>query len=160
MEQLAPAGSRAVVLFFVATDCPVSNRSFPEMRRLREEFVGQGVRFWFVYPNTTEDPAEVLRHQKTFDPGGDPLQDPAGTLVQLSHAVATPEIAVLVPQGRTWRPVYVGRLDDRFVRLGLERTNVTRHFGEETVQSVLAGRAPAAPLGKPVGCAILNPGVR
>jgi hypothetical protein len=36
LSQLAPAGTKAVVLFFVATECPVSNRTFPEMERLRE----------------------------------------------------------------------------------------------------------------------------
>ena len=97
LEELAPRGTRAVVLFFVASDCPVSNRMFPEMRRLRESFAGRGVRTWFVYANTNEKPAEIAAHQREFDAGGETLQDPAGALVRLSHAVATPEMTVLAP---------------------------------------------------------------
>lgn len=32
--QLVPPGSRAAVLYCVASDCPISNRTLPEMKRL------------------------------------------------------------------------------------------------------------------------------
>lgn len=159
-KELAPPGARAVVLFFVASDCPVSNRMFPEMRRLREEFVGSGVRTWFVYPNTYEKAAEVARHQQDFDAGGDALQDPSGALVRFTHAVATPEMVVLVPAGQGWRVVYAGKIDNRYLRLGVERPAATVHYGEDALKAVVAGRAPKAAEGVPVGCAIANPGVR
>ena len=38
VTQLAPPGSRAVVLFFAASDCPISNRYVPEMQRLTRQF--------------------------------------------------------------------------------------------------------------------------
>ncbi len=157
LAALAPPNrTRAVVLFFVATDCPVSNRMFPEMRRLREEFGGRGVRLWFVYPNTYERAEAVVAHQQSFDAGGEALLDPDGTLVRLTRAVATPEMAVLVPEADGWRTVYAGRIDDRYVRLGLERPAATVHFGEDTLLAVLAGRAPKPAVGVPVGCAIVS----
>ena len=157
-ELARPETTRAVVLFFVATDCPVSNRTFPEMRRVREEFAAQGVRTWFVYPNAYEVPAGVQAHQREFDSGGDALMDPSGDLVRLAHAVATPEIAVLVPEAHGWRAAYAGRIDNRYVRLGLERPAATEHYGEDSVAAVLAGRTPKATVGAPVGCAIVRPG--
>ena len=160
LPELAPAGVKAVVLFFVASDCPVSNREFPEMRRLREEFAGRGVRTWFVYPNTYEKAAEIAAHQRAFDAGGEALQDPAGALVRLTHAVATPEMAVLVPAENGWRVVYAGKINNRYVRLGLERPAATEFYGEEALTAVVAGKAPKAAVGAPVGCAIVNPGVR
>ncbi len=36
LHRLAPEGTRAVVLFFAASDCPISNRYVPEITRLRE----------------------------------------------------------------------------------------------------------------------------
>ncbi len=158
--ELAPQGTRAVVLFFVATDCPISNRTFPEMQRLREEFSGRGVRLWFVYPNVNERTKEIEEHQGAFDPGGEALLDPAGALVRLSHAVATPEMTLLVPAPHGWRRVYSGRIDNRYVRLGFERPRATEMLGEEAVAAVLAGKRPKAPVGQPVGCAIMNPGAR
>lgn len=158
LATLTPGGGRVVVLYFVATDCPVSNRMFPEMRRLREAFQGRGVQFWYVYPNTSEHEIDISQHQQIFDDRGSALTDPAGALVRLAGAVATPEMAVLVPAGKGWRMVYAGRIDDRFVRLGLERPAATEHFGEEAIRAVLAGRMPRPATGRPVGCAIMNPG--
>jgi hypothetical protein len=48
---LADPGSRAVVLFFAASDCPISNRYVPEMQRLARQVEPLGVRVWFVYSN-------------------------------------------------------------------------------------------------------------
>ena len=63
---LAPAGTHLVVLFFLASDCPVSNRYVPEMRRLQQQFGSQGVAFWYVYPNLTETNATIRAHGAAF----------------------------------------------------------------------------------------------
>jgi len=158
-EALAARGTRAVALFFVASDCPISDRTFPEMKRLRESFAPRGVKVLFVYPNTTEDLAKVTAHQNAFDPGGEILLDPHGDLVRLTRARVTPEVSVLVPDGAGWRPVYTGRVDDRFIHLGLERPHATQLFGEEAVNAVLSGTAVPKATGVPVGCGIVNPAV-
>ena len=160
LGEIAPPGTRAVVLFFVAADCPVSNRMFPEMRRLRESFRNRGVRTWFVYPNFNEKPADIAAHQAAFDAGEEALQDPTGALVRLSHAVATPEMTVLAPTPGGWRAAYTGRIDNRYVHLGLERPAATEHDGEDALLAVLEGKTPRVPGGQPVGCAIMNAGVR
>src|ERR1700733_7685494 len=50
VTQLAPAGSRAVVLFFAASDCPVSNRYIPEIQRLTRQFEPSGAGFGLFIP--------------------------------------------------------------------------------------------------------------
>ena len=156
LRQLAPPGTRAVVLFFVASDCPISDRTFPEMKRLREDFTQRGVKFYFVYPNTTEHIADITTHQQAFDPGGDILLDPAGELVLLTHAQVTPEAAILIPHGDQWLPVYTGRIDDRYIHLGLERPRPTHLFAEEALNAVLSNKPAPKPTGTPVGCSIVN----
>src|SRR3954453_16325251 len=47
--QMRDAG--AIVLLFVRTDCPVSNRYAPEIERMRAKYAAQGVVFWLVYPD-------------------------------------------------------------------------------------------------------------
>src|SRR5580698_10104660 len=54
VSRLASSGTEAVVLFFIASDCPVSDRYIPEIRSLEEKFAAQHVVFWFVYPNVGE----------------------------------------------------------------------------------------------------------
>jgi hypothetical protein len=56
-------------------------------------------------------------------------------------------------------PVYVGKVDDRYVRLGLERPAAQNHFAERVVEEVLQGRAVEKPVGVPVGCGIMRPGM-
>jgi hypothetical protein len=155
VTELSGPGTKAVVLFFVATDCPVSNRTFPEMKRVREEFAGRGVRVWFVYPNEGETAAGVREHQRAFDAGGEAVLDNDGVLTRLAGARVTPSVAVLVGGA----PVYVGKVDDRYVRLGLERPAAQDHFAERVVEEVLAGRPVEKAVGVPVGCAIMRPGL-
>ena len=97
IEQIAPAGSRAVVLFFAASDCPISNRYIPEIERLDREFAPQGVRFWWVYPNPGDTAAVVSQHNEQFDIHGNVALDTAQRLTQMAHATMTPEVAVFVP---------------------------------------------------------------
>ncbi len=55
VTDLAPPGTRAVVLFFAASDCPIPNRYIPEIQRMAKQFEPSGVRVWFVYPNPGDD---------------------------------------------------------------------------------------------------------
>jgi hypothetical protein len=160
---LADATTRAVVLYFVASDCPISNRTFPEMKRVRQEFSTQGVRFWFVYANTDELPATIKAHQRSYDPDGTAILDPTGTLVRLTGAKVTPEVAILTPSpgsdpdSSQWIPRYTGRIDDRYIRLGLERPQATQHFAERVLHEILTGAPIEKPTGQFIGCAIVSP---
>ncbi|GAC1426381.1 MAG: hypothetical protein NVSMB62_23900 [Acidobacteriaceae bacterium] len=158
VPKLAPSSAKAVVLFFIASDCPISNRTFPEMKRLRETYAQRGVRFWFVYPNATEKPADVRTHQQAFDPADIDfaITDPDSALTRLTHARVTPEAAILLPEGSLWRPVYTGRIDDRFVRIGLERPAPTQLLADRALNDLLAGRPVSADPGNPIGCAIFS----
>jgi hypothetical protein len=157
VNSLASPGTKAIVLFFVATDCPISNRTFPEMKRLREEFAPRGVRFWFVYPNKGERPEQVTQHQAAYDAAGEVVLDTTGKLVEISGARVTPEVSVLVPGRATaWRTVYTGRIDDRYIRIGEERPHATTYFAERVLNAVLSGGHVETATGTPVGCGIIS----
>jgi tetratricopeptide (TPR) repeat protein len=49
-----PLGRGPTVLVFTRTDCPISNRYAPELRRLGERFARRGVFFRLVYADPTE----------------------------------------------------------------------------------------------------------
>jgi hypothetical protein len=160
---LGDASTRAIVLYFVASDCPISNRTFPEMKRVRQEFSPQGVRFWFVYANRDELPATIKSHQRSYDPDGTAVLDPTGSLVRLTGAKVTPEVAILTPRSNAdprsaqWIPRYTGRIDDRYIRLGLERPQATQHFAERVLHEILTGGPIEKPTGGLIGCAIVGP---
>jgi hypothetical protein len=155
VDRLAPPGARAVVLFFTASDCPISSRYIPEIERLNREFSSEDVHFWWVYPNP-DDTAEVIRrHQEQFNIHAAALLDTEQRLTALAHATVTPEVAILLPNGATWRDVYRGRIDNRYLSLGQERPAATRHELEDAIRAVLAGRPVPPPAGPPVGCSIV-----
>jgi hypothetical protein len=155
LDRLAPSGSRVVVLFFTAADCPISNRYIPEIERLDREFSSQGVGFWWVYPNP-EDTADVVRrHEQEFNIHAAALLDTGQRLTGLANATVTPEVAILVSGASAWREVYRGRIDNRYLSLGQERPAATKHDLEDALRAVVAGRAVSPADGPPVGCSIV-----
>lgn len=158
-RSLAPSGASAVVLFFAASDCPISNRYLPEIRRIEEKFAAQHVVVWFVYPNFGETSEGVKRHEAAYGVEEHVLLDPDHQLVALAHARVTPEAAVLVPEhpgSESLRAVFHGRIDDRYLSLGQERPKATQHDLERAITDVLQHRVVEPPNGPAVGCGIIG----
>jgi len=146
-------GARAVVLIFVGTDCPISNRYAPEVRRLYERFAKDGVAFVMVYPNPAETPATIRQHLREYRLPPRAAHDAAQALVSRSGASVTPEAVVYDPQGRL---VYRGRIDDRYQRIGVERPAPSRRDLEDVLAALVDGRAPAPRTTDAVGCFIAD----
>src|SRR5687768_11347659 len=64
VSALPAVGDPTTVFVFARTDCPITNRYAPELRRLVDRFAAQGVRFWLVYPDPGETEIEVQRHAR------------------------------------------------------------------------------------------------
>jgi AhpC/TSA family len=156
ITQLAPPGARAVILFFAASDCPISNRYIPEIQRLAKQFEPAGVRVWFVYPNPGDTANIVRAHDLEFSITGSTALDTTQGLTQMAHVTVTPEAAVFVPQSSGLREVYRGRIDDRYLALGTERPQAAHHDLEEAIRAILAGKSVPQPGGPPVGCSIVT----
>jgi hypothetical protein len=156
VTQLAPPGARAVVLFFAASDCPVSNRYIPEIQRLTRQFAPLGVQVWFVYPNPGDNAGVVRAHDLEFSVHADTALDTEQSLTRMAHVTTTPEAAVFVPRNGALIEVYRGRIDDRYIALGTERPQASHHDLEEAIRAVLAGKLVPQPGGPPVGCSIVT----
>src|SRR5436189_127355 len=150
----APAGTKAIVFLFTSTDCPISNRYAPEVQRVVSEFAAKGVVFRLVYPNPADHAGAIREHMAAFSYEGalDGLRDPAHALVKFTKATMTPE-AVVVADGRV---VYRGRIDDRYVDLGVERPSPTVHDLADALAAVLAGKPVPHATTQAVGCFIAD----
>lgn len=146
--QASPA-TKAVVLLFVSTECPYSNRFAPEILRLRDLFEPQGVRFWLVYPNPAETPAIIRAHLKAFGYPDIALRDPDHALVKFAKPTVTPEAAVFDNRST---PIYRGRIDDRFVELGRERPAPTKHDLHDALKAILGGKPVVPQTTQAFGC--------
>jgi hypothetical protein len=146
--------AKAFVFVFISTDCPISNRYAPEIRRVEEEFVRAGVRFWLVYADTDTSADAIRKHIRDYRLPNPVLRDPRHSLVHLAQARVTPEAAVFLPGGRL---VYHGRIDNRYADLGKERPEATQHDLEDVVKAILQARPVPYPTAKAVGCYIPEP---
>ena len=147
-----PGGEKAIVLIFTSTDCPISNRYAPELRRIAEAFRSKGMAFRLVYPSPSEDARSIREHMTAYSYTGvfESFRDPRLELVKLTGARVTPE-AVVVAGGKV---VYRGRIDDRYVDLGRERPAPTRRDLFEALTAIAAGKPVAQPATQAVGCFI------
>jgi thiol-disulfide isomerase/thioredoxin len=145
------AARRAVVLLFVSTDCPLSNRYVPELNRIASAYAARGVSFYAVQGDATVADDEVRHHVKDFAYAFPYLFDPTESLAAFTGATATPEAAVLSPRGEV---LYLGRIDNRLEEFGKERVQVTEFDVREALDAVLAGKPVPHPRTKALGCAI------
>jgi hypothetical protein len=150
---LASEDHKAIVFLFTSVECPISNRYAPVIKRLYDTYAAQGVAFWMIYPNPADSPAAIREHLKAFGYPAHALRDPRHELVKLARATITPEAAVF---DRARQLAYHGRIDDRYVSIGVERPAPTRNDLAEAVAATLAGQPLKAASAQAVGCFIAD----
>jgi hypothetical protein len=150
VDPLAEDPGKVVVLVFLRRDCPVSGRYAPVVERASEKY-GAVARFWLVYPDRNEMPAEIRKSVTEYGYRLPVLRDPDHALVKLGHVAITPEVAVF---DRNRRLVYDGRIDDWYVNVTRVRPAPTTHELEEAIRAADAGQAPAHREVRAVGCYI------
>lgn len=143
------APAKPVVLVFVRTDCPISNRYAPLIRQMSAEY-GTKVRFWLVYPSETASAEEIRQHERDYGYKLPALRDPQHALVAQAQVQVTPETAVFDARHRL---IYHGRIDNLYEHFGRARYAATTHELEQAIKAALSGKA--APANQPgVGCFI------
>jgi peroxiredoxin len=142
-----------VVLFFITTDCPISNGYVPEMNRIAKEYASRGVRFYGVMTDTSVPAADVRKHVKDFGYAFPVLFDPAQILVKYANADTNPETAVISPRGGM---VYLGRIDNKVEGFGTQRPQATEHDLRDAIEATIENRPVAKAVTTPIGCSIVR----
>jgi AhpC/TSA family len=150
----APAAHQLDLLFFVAADCPISNRYAPEIARICRDYSSRGVRCFMVYPDAAVEAAAVAKHRGDYGLGSTPaIIDRRHQLVDAVGSRVTPEAALYSSAGR----VYRGRIDDWYIDVSRARLQANRHDLRLALDATLAGRPVAQPETEAVGCFIVAP---
>jgi thiol-disulfide isomerase/thioredoxin len=142
--------ARALVFVFLSVECPICNQYAPELNRLQTEFRTNGIRFELVYPDADETAEAIHKNGEEYGLKMEQVRDPGHALVRLAGARVTPEAAVFVP-GRGF--VYCGRIDNRYVKIGVTRPEATEHDLQDALRAVLKGQ-PIPKAEPAVGCFI------
>jgi peroxiredoxin len=147
------AGSSAIVLFFIASDCPVSNGYAPEMARLANSYGPRGVVFLGVNPDPAETAASVEAHAEEFALPFPVLLDPSQRVARQAGISVTPEAVVLLPDGQV---VYRGRIDDRYAPDGAHRPLARVHDLECALEAILHNDMPVVLGTTAYGCPLVS----
>ena len=150
VDPFRAAPGKVVVLIFVRTDCPISNRYAPTIQRLRAQSESQAA-FFLVYPDKKETADSIRQHDREFGYTFAALRDPRHILVKQSQAQITPEAAVFDVNRRL---VYHGRIDNLYEDFGHARKIATTHELEDAIQAAILGKTASAQATPAVGCYI------
>jgi thiol-disulfide isomerase/thioredoxin len=150
VDPLKSAVGKVVVLVFVRTDCPVSNRYAPLIQKLSTEHAGKAA-FWLIYPSKSESPEAIRKHEREYGYKIPALRDPRHVLVKESQVQITPEVAVF---DLSKRLVYHGRIDNLYEDIGRARSTATTHELEDAIFAALTGKSLAVDATHGVGCYI------
>jgi hypothetical protein len=151
----------ANVVFFVATDCPVSNSYAPEIQRVCREYGPRGVGCSLMYedvdlhPSTSHLDQQVRQHLQEYGYTSVPA------IVDRDRAAALHVNATITPQAfvidRSGNVRYRGRIDNLYAALGKTRQQVTSHDLRDALDAVLEGRTVPRPETEALGCFITDP---
>ena len=160
LQPFAPPGT-AGVLFFVATDCPISNSYAPEIQRICRDYGTRGVSCTLIYEDVDTSPtpahldAAARQHLMEFRYGDMPAAvDRTRAVAKAARATVTPQ-AVLVDRAGAIR--YRGRIDNFYAALGKPRQQVTERDLRQALDAVLESRPVPRPETEAHGCFIVDP---
>ena len=151
-DPLKETPGKVVVLVFVRTDCPISNRYAPLLQEMSVKYGGAAA-FWLVFPDKNESPENIRSYLQEFSYKLPALRDTEHSLVKKSGAKVTPEVAVF-----NWKRdlVYHGRIDDLYREFGKARRAATTHELADAIEAASKGVAPPSAAAEGVGCFISN----
>lgn len=142
-----------MALIFTRSDCPIANSYAPLLGRLQERYAKRGVMFWRVYVDPDDTPEVIRRHEREYHLTGHVLRDAKLALVKRAHAQVTPECAVFSGSGEL---LYHGRIDDRWVDVGVSKPAATHDDLALALDAALAGQKPTPAATEAMGCFISN----
>ena len=147
------AQAPAVILFFIAPDCPISQGYVPEMNRIAQAYTGRGVRVFGVQSDLSASDAAVRQHVADYKYAFPVLADRRQQLVSHTGATVTPEAVLMTRSGAL---LYQGRIDNRVVSLGVRKPRATQFDLRSAIDAALAGRATSVTRTTAIGCTIVR----
>lgn len=143
--------TRAVVLFVHGNGCPLVRKRVPQLKRLRDTYVTNGVVFWMINANPQDRRADVAKEAAEFEIDMPILLDETQLVAKGLKITRTAEVIVLEPS--TWRIRYRGAIDDR-LNYESQKPHAKHEFFKEALDALLAGRPIKTEQTSAPGCVI------
>jgi predicted dienelactone hydrolase len=144
--------TRAVVLVFISTDCPIANAYQPLLKKLSEKHAEQGVRWFMIHPDPATTTEQAAEHSKQFEIEMPIIVDQNQSIARGVGARVTPEVFVFAKANE--KAVYQGRIDDLHAAYGKKRAAATTQELADALRAIVDGQPIAVSKTEPVGCFI------
>ncbi len=128
--------AEAIVLYFISTECPVTNRYLPKLITLQAEFADRKVAIVTINSNQHNTAKEIADHAREFKLEFPTLHDATGQVARSLGVKRTAE-AILLDSQRKLR--YRGVIDDRYER-GVTRPRASNEYLADAIEAVLQRR--------------------
>jgi thiol-disulfide isomerase/thioredoxin len=150
VDPLKQAPGKVLVLVFIRTDCPISNRYAPLIQEMSAKY-GHQASFWLVFPDKSEAPEKIRAYLREYGYKLSALRDLEHALVKKSQVKVTPEVAVFDAKREL---IYHGRIDNLYQDFGKARRAATTHELADAIEAASKGVAPSAASMDGIGCFI------
>ena len=144
------SGSKATVVAFLGTQCPLAKQYTPRLVELNKKYADQGVVFLAVDPNVQDSLQEMAAHAKRFQLEMPFLKDPDQSLADLLGITRTPEVCLIDAQNVIR---YRGRIDDQY-GIGFAREKPTQRELVQAIDALLADQEIPTLQTQAAGCLI------
>lgn len=124
--------SKAIVIIFIATRCPVSNAYNTRMEKLFEDYKDKNISFLGINSNKTEDIQEIKEHATEKNLTFTILKDKGNVIADMFEASHTPEAFIL---NSDFEVLYHGQIDN-----SLRESEVTSKDLSKALDEILAGK--------------------
>ncbi len=146
LEEAAKSHS-AVVVMFIATQCPYSNAYNDRMRDMATAYEKKGVLFVGINSNKTESAEEAIAHARQHGHTFPIMKDPGNRVADLYDARRTPEVFLVDRDGKLR---YHGRIDENYE----DASKVASPDLRNALDALLGGQPIARAETKAFGCSI------
>jgi hypothetical protein len=143
---------KAIVLVFIATDCPIANAYLPEIAKIQKRYSKQGIQILLVHPDRDITKADAETHARQFRIDIPIVLDTELRIARRVNAEVTPQ-AIVVRRGIT-KPAYRGAIDNQYEGYGKKRPAPDKHYLIEALSEILSNKPVSNAETKPVGCFI------
>lgn len=138
--------AKAIVIMFIATQCPVSNAYNERMVNIYDEFNKKGIAFVAVNSNKQENVDEIKNHAKENKFSFPVVKDDKNIVADKYNAQVTPEVFVV---NTDLELLYHGAIDD-----SRREDEVKAHSLKKALEEVLANKSVSVAETKAFGCTI------
>ncbi len=139
--------SKAILVMFIATECPVSNAYNSRMVELYNKYHDKNIAILGINSNREESLSECKSHAEKNGFKFHVLKDGKNVIADMFEAGVTPEAYVVEP--KTYKILYHGRIDDSRNKSDVETQDL-----ENALNEILAGKKVSVSQTKAFGCTI------